>query len=240
MSEPVSTLLSVRGEANQVVPPDSAVLDCQIETRAGTKAEGLRAAAALQQRLIDVLTELGGQPLTAETGRVPLTWSARSSTSQPEHQFDEKTGRHGPTGRVLTTVSLSIVVRAFNLLDRLASVLAQLEQLRMYGVSWHVDADNPAWPQVRAAAIHAAIGKGSDYAAALGGSLSSIEHIADTGLLGGDNSGGGLRTIRAYATAASAPGPDAPSLDPEPQELLASIEARFVATVPRLRPAAQL
>jgi uncharacterized protein YggE len=232
MNEPASTLLSVRGDAHQVVPPDYAVLGCQIQTRAATKVEGLRAAAAVQQQLVTALTELGGQPLTADTGRVPLTWSTRSSTTQPEHQFDEKTGRHGPTGWVLTSVSLSIMVRAFDLLDRLDSAMAQIEQLQVYGVTWGVDADNPAWPQVRAAAIHAAIGKGSDYAAALGGSLSSIEHIADTGLLGGaNNSGGGVRASSTFAMAAAAPIPDTPSLDPEPQELVASIEARFVATI---------
>ena len=99
-------------------------------------------------------------------------------------------------------------------------------------MTWGVDADNPAWPQVRAAAIHAAVQKGSDYALALGGSLRSIEHIADTGLLGGaDSARGGVRASRAFAMASAAPAPDAPSLDPEPQELVASIEARFVATI---------
>jgi uncharacterized protein YggE len=49
-----------------------------------------------------------------------------------------------------------------------------------------VDWDNPAWPQVRAAAISAAIGKARDYAAALGAALRHVEHIADAGLLGGD------------------------------------------------------
>ncbi len=232
MDEQASTLLSVRGDAEQMVPPDYAVLGCQIETGATTKAESLRAAAAVQQQLITALTELGGRPLTADTGRLPLTWAARASTTQPEHDYDEQTGRHGPTGRVLTNVSLSIVVRAFDLLDRLDSALARIEQFRIYVVTWGVDADNPAWPQVRAAAIHAALQKGSDYAFALGGSLRSIEHLADTGLLGGaDSSSGGVRSSRAFAMASAVPAPDTPSLDPEPQQLVASIEARFLATI---------
>jgi hypothetical protein len=50
-------------------------------------------------------------------------------------------------------------------------VLAAHPGLNVHGVMWHVDWDNPAWPQVRAAAIGAAIGKARDYAAALGARL---------------------------------------------------------------------
>ena len=91
--------------------------------------------------------------------------------------------------------------------------------------------DNPAWPGVRAAAVQAAIAKGRDYAAALGGSLRGVEHLADAGLLGGGNTQPGLLGRHAMARAASAGGeePDAPSLDPVPQELAAVVEARFTA-----------
>ena len=47
-------------------------------------------------------------------------------------------------------------------------------------------AGHAAWPQVRAAAIGAAMGKARDYAAALGATVRHVEHIADVGLLGGD------------------------------------------------------
>ena len=92
------------------------------------------------------------------------------------------------------------------------------------------DWDNPAWPGVRAAAVQAAIAKGRDYAAALGVSLRGVEQIADAGLLGG-NTQPGFTGHRAMARAASRGGeePDAPSLDPVPQELAAIVEARFTA-----------
>ena len=44
---------------------------------------------------------------------------------------------------------------------------------------------------MRAAAIHAAIAKGRDYAAALGGQLRTVEHIADPWLVGGGQLDGG-------------------------------------------------
>jgi uncharacterized protein YggE len=121
-------------------------------------------------------------------------------------------------------------VRAFGLLDALGALLAAHEAVSVHHVDWQVDWDNPAWPDVRAAAVQAAIRKARDYATALGGSLRSVEHVADAGLLGGD--GGQYRfTAAPMARAAAAAGgePDAPSLDPVPQELVAVIEARFTA-----------
>jgi uncharacterized protein YggE len=132
---------------------------------------------------------------------------------------------------VIAAVAVVVAVGAFELLDALGSVLAGRESVTVQGVTWHVDWDNPAWQLVRADAVQAAIGKARDYAAALGGTLRSVEHIADAGLLGGDRSQFGFTGSRAMARAASLGGQehDAPSLDPVPQELAAIIEARFTA-----------
>ena len=131
---------------------------------------------------------------------------------------------------VTATVALQITVRAFDLLDALGGHLAEHEELSVHEVSWHVDWDNPGWAEARAAAIQAAIGKGRDYAAALGGRLSTVQHIADPGLIGGDGqhifSSGG-RSIAVSSRRGESDG--APSLDPVPQELTALIEARFSA-----------
>ena len=116
-------------------------------------------------------------------------------------------------------------------LDDLSGVLAAHPGLNVHGVMWHVDWDNPAWPQVRAAAIGAAIGKARDYAAALGATLQQVEHIADAGLLGSDTAP--CHTVRGLAfRAASGSGdqPGTPALTPVPQELIATIEARFRTT----------
>lgn len=74
-------------------------------------------------------------------------------------------------------------------------------------------------PEVRADAIQAAIRKGRDYASALGGSLRSVEHIADAGLLGGDSAQHRPTRAVAFGRAAhrAAGGSDAPSLDPVPR-----------------------
>ena len=103
--------------------------------------------------------------------------------------------------------------------------------LNVHGVTWQVDWDNPAWPQVRAAAIGAAIGKARDYAAAIGATVRHVEHIADAGLLSGDTAP--YQPVRAGAAKAFSGGvnqPGIPALTPVPQELIATIEARFRTT----------
>ena len=108
------------------------------------------------------------------------------------------------TGQVTAMVALRVTVRDLDRLDDLSGVLAAHPGLNVHGVMWHVDWDNPAWPQVRAAAIGAAIGKARDYAAALGATVQQVEHIADAGLLGGDTALYG--TVRGPAFRASGSG----------------------------------
>ena len=230
MSDPGDLLLSVRAEARQMVSPDSATLAATITVSRASKAEALRAAAASLDSLTADCAAQGGVALDAGTGRRPLTWSARSATTHEEHAEDGRTGRYEPTGRVTAVVEVMITVRAFDLLDALGAALASHETVSVYQVMWHVDWDNPAWRDTRAAAIQAAIGKGRDYAAALGGSLRSVQHIADAGLLGGDSAQ--PRFMGGVAARASGRGGEesgTPSLDPVPQELTAIIDARLTA-----------
>jgi uncharacterized protein len=232
MTDPAGPLLSVRADARQTVAPDYVILAGVISSSQGSKGDAVRAVASDLDRLTSGLDALGGVALGPETGRRPLTWSAQSATTNAEHGHNEETGRYEPTGRVTATVAVLIAVRAFEMLDALGAVLATHETLSVNGVTWETDWDNPAWPDVRAAAIQAAIRKGRDYATALGGSLYRVEHIADAGLLGGsDNASYRFTGSRSAALAGrSGEEGEAPSLDPVPQELTATIEARFIAT----------
>jgi uncharacterized protein YggE len=222
-------LISVRGEARQVVPPDSATMTGAVRVTLGSKAETVRMAAVSLDRLTAELAAHGGVALEAGTERRALTWSAQSVSTYLERVHDPETGRQEPNGLVTAAVEVVIAVRAFELLDLLGAILAAHEALHVHQVSWDVDWDNPGWQEVRAAAIAAAIRKGHDYAAALGGSLRSVEHIADAGLLGG-GSESSFRFSGAASRAFHGGGDDeTPSLDPVPQELTAVIEARLVA-----------
>jgi len=227
-----SPLLSVRAEARQLVGPDYAVLDGMIEHTAESKAEALRSVAASLDRLTADLAALGAVPFDEGAGRHPLTWLAHSSSTREELYHDKETMRMEHTGRVTATVALRLTVRDLDVLEGLSSALAEQPDLNVHGVTWHVDWDNPAWPQVRAAAIGAAVGKARDYAAALGATVRHVEHIADVGLLGADTTP--YQPVPGFvARAAYSSGGDrteTPVLTPVPQELIATIEARFRAT----------
>ena len=178
------------------------------------------------------LARLGGSTLTAETTRAALTWSTQSMRTQAEYDHDKITGAHGPTGRHQSSVTLLVTVRDFSLLAGVAVAMTREDSIEIHSVSWSVDEDNSEWALVRADAIHAALRKGQDYAAALGGSVVSVDHVADAGLLGGDNSG--YTAARGASLAAFGAGGADISLDPVPQVLNATIEARFTATVTAL------
>jgi uncharacterized protein YggE len=234
MTETISALVSVRGEARVTVAPDFAVMNGVLRVTQDTKPEAVAGAAAGLSRLTDDLGALGGMPLTAESRRPPLTWSAFSATTEVEYEHDQQKGHARPTGRTMASAAVSLVVRAFDLLDRLGAVLARHEAFSVHHVGWGVDPDNPSWPEVRAAAIRAAIEKGRDYAAALGGTLNRVEHVADVGLLGNETATF-TRAVAFSGGAGGLPGmPETPSLDPVPQELIATIDARLVANVAEL------
>ena len=231
MNDAGSALLSVRAEARQLVAPDYAVVDGLIEHTAGSKVEAMRLAASSVDRLTTDLAALGGVPFEESSTRRRLTWSAYSSATREERYHDKQTGLLERTGQVTATVALRVTLRDLDTLDAVSGVLAAHQSLTIHGVTWHVDWDNPAWPQVRAAAIGAAIGKARDYAAALGAALRQVEHIADTGLLDGDTAPHQPGHItKALAARAGFGRPETPALNPVPQELIATIEARFRTT----------
>jgi uncharacterized protein YggE len=231
MNDAGNALLSVRAEARQLVVPDFALVDGLIGHTAGSKAEALRLAASSVDQLTADLAALGGVPFEESAQRRPLTWSAHSSATREERYHDKETGRSEPTGQVTATVALRVTVRDLDMLDAVSGILATHQSLNVHAVTWHVDWDNPAWPQVRAAAIGAAIGKARDYAVALGATIRQVEHIADTGLLGGDTAPDwrGRKSV-GFAASGGSGRPEAPVLNPVPQELTATIEARFRTT----------
>jgi uncharacterized protein YggE len=231
MSDPAGLLLSVRGEARRMVPPDYALVAVMVSSTQGSKAEAIRAAAVALDSLTADLAGRGGVALDASTGRRPLTWSAQSVSTYEERARNPDTGEYERTGQMTAAVDVTIAVRDFGLLEALGAMLAAHGAVALHQVTWDVDWDNPAWAGVRADAVQAAIAKGRDYAAALGVALRGVEHVADAGLLGGSSSesGAGGRRMVAFSAAAGREGPDTPSLDPVPQELAAVIEARLTA-----------
>lgn len=224
MPEPV--VLSVRGEARRTVAPDLAVLHGRLSAFAATKGEALAVVRAAQDELLGALRRLGGVPLAVDTELVPLTWSVGSISTHDEREFDPGRG----AGRIYAAIDVAVTVRDLAQLPEVADALGRVELLQLSGAGWFVGPDNPAWAEVRAAAIAAAIAKGRDYAAALGGTLRRVDEVADAGLLGGDDRAR-FDGAEPMALAAFGGSPGTPTVDPVPQEIRAVIEARLIADV---------
>lgn len=224
------TLLSVRGEARHTVPPDQVSLYSAVTEVADSKSAASSAAAATLAAILAELADVGGQALTVQSTRSPITWSTQSFQTHEEYDHNKHTGEHGPTGRHRASASVLINVRDFALLNAVGAVLTSRDAVEVHSVNWSADDDNPDWELVRADAIHAALLKGQDYASALGGSVVRVEHIADAGLLGGEMSAQ-LRGGMDMAFGAGRAESGGVSLDPVPQVLSATIEARLIAVV---------
>lgn len=219
-------VLSVRGSASRIVPPDAVALHCALTARGQTRAAALRAAAEVLDRLTGDLAGLGAVRLSAETVRADLTWSAQSTITHEEQEPDTR-GRWRPTGQVVASVSLLLSCRDFDRLEVVSARLAAHDGVDVGGTTWSVDADNPAWREVRAEAVGAAVSAAEDLATALGGTVETVDHVADTGLLSSEETG--MRGLRAMAVSSGGGGGETPSLDPVPQEVAVTVEARFTA-----------
>src|SRR5262245_10663308 len=224
-------VISVRGESQRIAAPDQAAIYLTVLATGDTKRTASSDVARVLAEVTSQLAELGGQSLTALTARAPLTWSTQSIHTGEEHSYDNISGAKGPTGRHQASATLVINVRDFALLGRVEGIATGHDMVNVGSVRWSVDEDNPEWARVRSEAIQAALRKGQDYASALGGSIVSVEHVADAGLLGGDTWDGMAHRGSKVASLGYAGGLDSASLDPVPQELGATIELRLTATI---------
>lgn len=225
-----STSLSVRGEAQRTIAPDEASVYATVSGTADSKAAAVSDVQTVLGGILTDLAALGGAVLTAQSTRSSLTWSAQSMQTYEEHPPNKVTGESGPTGRHQASTSLLITVRDFSLLPEVSRTVIGRDSVEVHSVSWSVDQDNAQWALVRADAIRAALLQRRDYAAALGGTVVSVDHVADAGLLGGENHGRGSGSFGRPASG----GGGQMSLDPAPQILDATIEARFTAVVSAL------
>jgi uncharacterized protein len=232
VTEPVPTVISIRGDATIEVQPDLGTLHCELIAVEDDKPTALATAARHLDAVRSDLAGLGGVPRTSSEQRAPLSWLARSARTSMEydHVHDRR------SGRVIAEVDLRIELRDVDLLNAVAEVLSAQPTVSIDFVSWSVDEDNPTWSDVRARAIDVAIQRGRDYAAALGGTLASIDHIADSGLLASANVSSesfGRRSAMSVSSGETklSSGVETPTLDPDPISVSAVIEARFTASV---------
>jgi uncharacterized protein YggE len=227
-------VISVRGTAQLPVEPDSAQILLQLTARSEDPAGALSDLEAAVGRAVAALAARGGVQQTAG-GRSDLTYFRGQVTLHRPGHWDKEQDREVPGAHVVGSAQLDVQVRDWALLDAVLTVVADgAGAVELGWTSWHVDSDNPGWPHVRAMAVTDAALRARHYAEALGATLGPLEHLADTGLLGGDSRPRDQFAEMQVAAGGTAGGGGGgpggvPRLDPQPQVLTAEVEARFSA-----------
>jgi uncharacterized protein YggE len=217
---PQSTL-AVRGEAELEVAPDLAVLDLTVQAQDRQRDVVLRTLAERLRTVRESLAVHGAAVERVDTGPLwvnplrPGSWRG----------VDKVTGYQG-------SAQLQITVVDFDVLGEIVLALAGQEQTALHGPQWRLRPDNPGHQQAREQAVAAALLRARQYAAALGSTLTALLELADQGL-GSDNGyhPGGMFKAMAYSQTEEQPDLD---LQPVPQTLHATVEARFTMTPPDL------
>ena len=169
---PKPAILRVRGHANVDAEADFAVLAISIVHEADS------AAAALGETT-SIVNELREATDAEDVREVALSRLTVTRT----YRWEEKTGEQLPAGWQ-AAISGSVAAGAEDVnavADRIAGTGAEIVNLR-----WELDLDNPAYREVRRAAVAAAHRAAEDFADALDRDLGELRELADPGLLGSD------------------------------------------------------
>jgi uncharacterized protein len=210
--------IAVRGEAMIEVEPELAEFAVTVTSRDRDKtpalaqlAERVAAVRAVLERYADAIEK-------RETSRLsvwPETWDA--SRLQDDRVVAYR-------GSATTTVLVSELDTAGEMMLRVAAV----EGAAVDGLRWSVRPASPVYREARQAAVAEAVTRARDYAAALGAEVTGLLALSD---LPGSN---GIRNLAMPASFSAAGAADAPvlDLDPQRQQVRASVEAHFTISEP--------
>lgn len=219
-------IVAVRGDAYLEVEPEIARFRLRVEAHDRDRD---RAVEALQRRTQAVSVVLDGFGEAVE----------RTETTSLRVQPRFKEGRPGEKViGFMATTSLSVTVSDTAQLGPLATALAREEMVTIDGPEWALRRDSDVHRQARVAAARDAITRASQYAGAVGATITRIIELADVGLLG-EGPPDIIRAARAAAPAARGPGgasaePRGFDFEPVRQVVRARVDARFVMSEPDL------
>jgi hypothetical protein len=215
--------VAVRGHWAAEVPPEVARVRVSVGARHGDRAHALR---ELGRRVEEARAGLAGYGDAVEAVDASPLWV--------RPQF--KAGK--PSERVtgyLAGMQMTVTVVDFTVVGDLLLRLADRDMVSLEGPFWALRPDSDAYRQARTAAVRDARQRAEEYAAAAGARLTGLVEITDTGPSMAENAGGPFAAGAMFHTA-GARGSVADELtfdvEPVPQTVYASVEARFTVTQP--------
>lgn len=223
-------MVAVRGDAYIEVEPEIARFRVRVEAHDRDRD---RAIEALQRRIQAISVVLDGFETVERTETTSLRVQPRFKDGRP----GEKVTGFG------ATTSMSVTVSDTTQLGPLATALAREEMVTLDGPEWALRRDSDVHRQARVAAAQDAITRATQYAGAVGATITRIVELADVGLLG-DSPPDIVRAARAAAPARGFGGasgePREFDFEPVRQVVRARVDARFVMSEPDLNRRANL
>ena len=214
MTEPV---VAVRGEAWREVEPEIATFAVSVTVFNRDRQETLRSLASGVDSVRAVLDEYRDAVEKRETAGMHVYPLTKGSAERVVAY----------RGSITTTVTVS----DFTVLGDLMLRLGSTEQAAVSGPWWALRRGSPAHRDARQAAIADALERAREYAAALGARIVRLIELADSGLNPHVARGGFRATALKGGGAGEVPQID---LEPQRQNVEASVEARFAISEPTL------
>jgi uncharacterized protein YggE len=212
--------IAVRGSWTADVPPELARVHVSVGARSADRAQAL---AYLTSRLEEARGLLAGYGDAVEQVDTGALWV------HPQFK-DGGRPRERVTG-YLAGAALTATVVDFAVLGDLVLRLADRELVSLQGPFWELRPDSEAYRRARTEAVRDARRRAEEYAAAAGARLTGLVEIADIGLSADVAMPMATGMFRAAAEKSVA---DEISfeVEPVPQTVSATVEARFTATQP--------
>jgi uncharacterized protein len=211
---PDAPIVAVRGEAHLEVDPEIATVSATVSARSADRQRALELLAERHDAL-RALADTFGEAIERRESAGMWVRPDQSGKSSAERI-------KGYVGSVTT----SITVRDFTVLGDLIVALSGHEMTAVNGLGWGLRPDSPAYRDARHAALADAVERARDYARALGVELVALIGLADAGM-----SGRPEPVMLSLAGQGYGGGPEL-TLDPQRQQVYASVEARFTITAP--------
>ncbi len=212
----MTAIVTVRGEATREVDPEIAIITVTCTARDRDRTATLSRLSARVDTLRAALATWAGALEKQETSRL-------SVYAEPARRGEKVTAYAGSATTHVTVMDLDVV-------GDLMMHLADLDQASVSGPYWSLRPGSPAFREARQTAITDALTRAREYAAALGAHVTGLVELTDAGMPGGE-----VAPMR-FAAASKARGPSAGppplDLDPQRQQVTASVEGRFTISDP--------
>jgi len=202
------------------VPPELARVHVSVGARSADRSQAL---GYLTSRLGEARALLGGYGDAVESVDTGPLWV--------HPQFKDGSRPRERVSGYLAGATVTVTVVDFAVLGDLVLRLADRELVSLTGPFWELRPDSDAYRRARTEAVRDARRRAEEYATAAGARLTGLVEIADTGLSPHESF---PAPAAMFSRAAHDSVADEISFDvePVPQTVSASVEARFTATQP--------